>query len=129
MEAKEKVFSCKRCGRCCHGAATVSVSSEEIEKGAEYLGLTVKEYKLKYCLEKHKRIEMKIVDGHCIFYGEDGLCAIHPVKPFHCRQWPLHPSILADENAWQAIKSDCPGFSEEASYQDVCKLIRGENGY
>ena len=25
-------------------------------------------------------------NGQCVFYGEEGLCEIHPVKPFECRE-------------------------------------------
>lgn len=67
---------------------------------------------------------MKIEDGHCIFYGNDGLCMIHEVKPFHCRQWPLHPSILGDQGAWEAIKSDCPGFDPDMTYSEACDLVK-----
>jgi len=78
----------------------------------------------RYCVQKKGRVEMKVVDGHCIFYGEDGLCMIHDVKPFQCRRWPLHPGILGDESAWRAIKADCPGFSEDVEYEDVCRFVR-----
>ncbi len=79
--------------------------------------------KEKFLLTKGNRTEMKVIDGHCIFYGNDGLCKIHPVKPFHCRQWPLHPSILGDPNAYEAIKKDCPGFRDDASYEEICQLV------
>ncbi len=120
----ERVFTCKCCGHCCHGESTVSMTLEEQLRIADYLSMEAEEFVSKYCVRKGKRMEMKIVDGHCIFYGEDGLCRIHPVKPFHCRRWPLHPSILGDQAAWEAIKADCPGFSEEATYEEVCDLVR-----
>ncbi len=124
MKEKIAIFECKMCGHCCHGEATVSVSPKEQKKIAEFLNLSVEELKKRYLRPKGNITEMKIVDGHCIFYGKDGLCTIHPVKPIHCKRWPLHPSILGDENAWKAIKADCPGFSKDATYDEVKDLVR-----
>jgi len=86
--------------------------------------MTVDETFSKYLVKKGKRVEMKIVDGHCIFFNQDGLCSIHPVKPFHCRRWPLHPSILGDEGAWEAIKADCPGFDPGVTYEMICAFLK-----
>jgi len=121
----DEIFSCKCCGHCCHGTSTVSLSEEEQRRIASFLGLSLDDFLNKYCIIKDKRIEMKIVNRHCIFYNEEnGFCNIHPVKPDACRQWPLHPSILYDRGAWEAIRKDCPGFSKNVTYKDVCRLIR-----
>ncbi len=126
--AGKAVFTCKCCGHCCHGESTVSMSPDEQKRIAGYLSLSLGDFLDKFCVRKGRRVEMRVVDGHCIFYGDDGLCTIHPVKPFHCRRWPLHPSILNDSAAWEAIRRDCPGFSEQATYEQVCNLIRETNG-
>ena len=103
------------------------MSRSEQKAIASFLGLDPADFLHKFCIKKGNRIEMKIVDGHCIFYGNDGLCRIHGVKPFQCRRWPLHPSMLKDQKAWEAIKADCPGFDKDASYEDVCELVRRVN--
>ncbi|HHI98069.1 MAG TPA: YkgJ family cysteine cluster protein [Thermodesulfatator atlanticus] len=121
---KAKVFECKRCGFCCQGESTVSLSPEEQEQIASYLGLKLEEFLEKYTVKRGRRVEMKTVAGHCIFYQEkESLCLIHPVKPFHCKQWPLHPSILKDRESFEIIRRTCPGFSPEASWEDVKKLL------
>ncbi len=112
------------CGHCCHGSATVSVSIKEQKKIAQFLGIELEKLIAEYLLPKNGYTQMKIVDGHCIFYGEDGLCKIHPVKPFHCKRWPIHPSILHDEGAWLAIKADCPGFEKDVTYDEVKEFVR-----
>lgn len=91
---------------------------------AAFLGVDPATFQGRYCRRKGNRVEMRTVNGHCIFYGQDGLCMVHPVKPFHCRQWPLHQSILGDTAAWEAIRADCPGFDPEATYEAVCELVR-----
>ena len=121
---EETLFECKCCGHCCHGTATISVSAEEQQEIARFLGVDQDELTRQFLVKKGSRTEMKVVDGHCIFYGDDGLCRIHPVKPFHCKQWPLHPSILGDVNAFEAIKKDCPGFGKNASYEAICRLVK-----
>ncbi len=125
MYKLEDIFFCRRCGHCCHGSSTVSLSEVEQIRIASFLGLSKEEFLDKYCVIKDKRVEMKIVNNHCIFYNEDsGLCAIHPVKPDACRQWPLHPSILYDRGAWEAIRKDCPGFSNKVTYKEICRVIK-----
>ncbi len=123
-KGERQIFECQCCGHCCHGQATVSVSQKEQKAIAEYMGLDLKDLADTYLNVKEHCTEMKVINGHCIFYGEDGLCKIHPVKPFHCRRWPLHPSILNDESAWKAIRRDCPGFRQDAGYEDVCAFVK-----
>jgi hypothetical protein len=66
-------------------------------------------------------VQMKTVDGHCIFYREG--CTIHPGKPWRCGQWPLHPSILADKANFEAIRSSCPGIRGEVGYEEFCRIL------
>ena len=122
--AEEPIFECKRCGFCCQGESTVSLSPEEQERIASYLGLSLSDFLERYTVLRGKRVEMKTVNGHCIFYDEEeSLCKIHPVKPFHCRQWPLHPSILKDPESFEIIRRTCPGFSPKATWEDVKQLL------
>ncbi len=120
----EKLFECKRCGFCCQGESTVSLSPEEQERIAAFLGLSLAEFLSTYTVRRGKRVEMKTMNGHCIFYDEgESLCRIHPVKPFHCRQWPLHPSILRDAESFEIIRRTCPGFAPEATWEEIKKLL------
>ncbi|HIE32726.1 MAG TPA: YkgJ family cysteine cluster protein [Thermodesulfobacteriaceae bacterium] len=121
----KKIFECKRCGFCCQGESTVSLSPEEIERIAAYLGLSKDDFLKRYAVRKDKRIEMKTINGHCIFYDEkEGLCRVHPVKPDRCREWPLHPSILKDVENFEIIKNTCPGFEEGISWEEVKEYLK-----
>ncbi|WP_258539222.1 YkgJ family cysteine cluster protein [Dissulfurirhabdus thermomarina] len=122
------VFECCCCGHCCHGESTVSLTPGEQAAMARFLGMETGAFLAAYCVERPGRVEMRVVDGHCVFYGDDGLCRVHPVKPSHCRRWPLHPSILGDRGAWEAIRADCPGFDPDATYEEVCEQVRREAG-
>jgi len=124
----DELFRCQRCGHCCQGQSTVSLSPWEQERIADFLGLEREVFLRDWCVRNGNRVEMKTLEGHCIHYGEDGLCKIHPVKPAHCKRWPLHPSILADRAAWKAIRADCPGFPDDMTYEKACELVRRAGG-
>ena len=117
----EDIFKCKQCGHCCHGETTVSLDEEDVKRMVKYIGLPFEEVKEKYLRVTGNVIQMKIVDGHCIFY-RDG-CTVHQGKPWRCGQWPLHPSILTDEANLAAIRESCPGLAKDMPYDEFCKKL------
>ena len=91
-----KIFSCTRCGFCCHGETTVSLNRKDQIRMIKALGMREEDIRKRYWCSRGKNVQMKTVDGHCIFYDEG--CSVHSGRPHRCAQWPLHPSILDDEN-------------------------------
>ncbi len=67
-------------------------------------------------------VQMQTVDGHCVFYDQG--CKVHEGRPWRCAQWPLHPSILADENNYLTIADSCPGINKNISYQQFCEILQ-----
>jgi hypothetical protein len=118
---EKEIFNCKRCGHCCHGETTVSLDEQDVERMVTFLRLPLAEVTEKYFRVTGKVIQMKIVDGHCIFY-RDG-CMAHPGRPWRCRQWPLHPSILLDESNLSAIRDSCPGINKNLTFADFCRRL------
>lgn len=92
---------------------------------ADALGLSMEDAREKYWRVTGKVVQMKVVDGHCIFYDAalKG-CAVHEGRPERCREWPLHPSILADENNFLTITESCPGLNKEIGYAEFCLLLQ-----
>ncbi len=121
MSDEKEIFDCKQCGHCCHGETTVSLNQDDLNRLADYLGVDVETMKEKYLRVTGNVIQMKIVDGHCIFYKQG--CTIHPGKPWRCGQWPLHPSILTDPNNFSAIKASCPGLNATMEYDAFCERL------
>ncbi|MFO7760332.1 MAG: YkgJ family cysteine cluster protein [Thermodesulfobacteriota bacterium] len=119
---QEEIFECQRCGYCCHGAATVSLNDRDLQRMSDYLGLSLSELEERYLRKKGNFLEMKTVDGHCIFYRDNG-CTIHPARPWRCRQWPLHPSILMDKANFEAITYSCPGLNAGLGYEKFCEIL------
>jgi hypothetical protein len=68
-------------------------------------------------------VQMKVTDGHCIFF--DNGCTVHKGRPWRCAQWPLHPSILLDENNFHSIAESCPGIKVEVGYAEFCRVLKG----
>ncbi|MBU0482246.1 MAG: YkgJ family cysteine cluster protein [Proteobacteria bacterium] len=117
----DKIFNCRQCGHCCHGETTVSLDEEDVARMVAYLRLPFEEVSRKYLRNTNGVIQMKIVDGHCIFY-RDG-CTIHTGKPWRCTEWPLHPSILADEANYSAIRESCRGITRNMAYREFCEIL------
>ena len=115
------IFICQQCGYCCQGETTVSLDVNDQKRMIEYLDMTRHEVAEKYWRQTGNTIQMKIVDGHCIFY--DNGCTIHAGKPWRCTQWPLHPSILESRENFEIIKESCPGINRNISYEEFCRTF------
>jgi uncharacterized protein len=122
MKDIQKLFTCTRCGDCCHGNTTVSLDAHDLKNMSRALNLSEDETFRKYLRKEQNQIQMKVVGGHCIFYHKG--CKVHRGRPHLCAQWPLHPSILLDEANFMAIKSSCPGMSRDISYEEFCTELR-----
>lgn len=122
MDSVEQIFSCTRCGYCCHGETTVSLDAEDQKRMVKELTLDKDTVESKYWRVTKGVVQMKIVDGHCIFYN-DG-CTVHQGRPWRCAEWPLHPSILTDENNFHSIAESCPGIKKEVGYKEFCRILQ-----
>lgn len=118
---EQEIFNCEQCGYCCHGETTVSLDADDQKRLADHLGMPLAEVTEKYLRVTGNVVQMKIVDGHCIFYDKG--CTVHPGKPWRCGQWPLHPSILGDEANFSAIKASCPGINRDLDYGTFCRRL------
>jgi len=88
------------------------------------LGLPPEETRQKYWRVTGTVVQMQTWDGHCIFYDQKAGCTVHEGRPWRCRQWPLHPSMLADEDNYRTITESCPGFKKEISYQQFRQILQ-----
>ncbi len=123
VETKD-IFTCTRCGYCCHGETTVSLDAGDQQRMITALGLDPEVVAAKFWRITGNIVQMKVVDGHCIFYDPDKGCTVHAGRPWRCRQWPLHPSILEDESNFSAINDSCPGINKEIGYEEFCRRLR-----
>ena len=118
------IFQCQRCGSCCQGETTVSLDEQDQERMVAALGMSREEVRERYWRITGNVVQMQIVDGHCVFYSDTEGCTVHAGRPWRCGQWPLHPSILADEANFTAIRSSCPGITRDLGYAEFCVILR-----
>jgi uncharacterized protein len=118
------IFECARCGFCCHGETTVSLDEHDQERMMQVLGLSREEIQERFWRVTGSVVQMQTRDGHCIFFDPEIGCAVHEGRPWRCRQWPLHPSMLADETNYRTITESCPGLKKEPGYEHFCCIFK-----
>ena len=116
-----KIFQCTQCGFCCHGETTVSLDEEDQRRMVAALDESAHEVAAQYWRITGSIVQMKTVQGHCIFY-DDG-CTVYHGRPWRCKQWPLVPALLDDENNFLIIRESCPGINRELSYQEFREIM------
>ena len=124
IHLKAEIFACARCGFCCHGETTVSLDERDQERMIRALGLSRDEVARRYWRITGSMVQMQVRDGHCIFYDDRCGCTVHEGRPWRCRQWPLHPSMLDDENNYRTISESCPGIRTDIDYAEFCRILR-----
>lgn len=98
-------LECQRCTACCRWPGQVRLTNAEIARLAQFKGLGEHEFIQRYTRLTSDRRGLALQDkpdGSCIFL-EGGDCAVQPVKPQQCRDFP---------NLW-----NFPGFEK------VCRAI------
>jgi len=100
----------------------VSLDENDRKRMAAFFGLSEEETAEKYWKIQNTHIQMKTVDGHCIFY-KDG-CSVHTARPWRCAQWPLPPALFVDPVNLAIIRDSCPGVDRELSYEEFCRLLK-----
>ena len=125
--AQWKNFQCCRCGKCCTEMG-LPYDSQKIGEIARFLGLTVDKIIERYygrfnddrkswVSEPHKRTPcpflMTIADNK-------KACAIHPIRPKACRQFPL-------ESVVDAPWVDCPAKAALEKQQEKDEIQAQKN--
>ena len=107
-------FVCRRCGNCCRWPGCVKLRPGEFEAIAAFLGIAEEEFSARFTLLSRDRQDLVLAeraDGSCIFLesSPDGaaLCAVEPVKPRQCRDFPERWNFPD----W---RNECHGVFEES---------------
>jgi Fe-S-cluster containining protein len=127
-------FECAGCGRCCSGPESgyVWVDRRQIRAIADFLG-AAPERLHRECLRRvgpRTTVREKPGSLDCVFLkqvnGRKG-CAIYPVRPAQCRQWPFWAENLASPDAWNRAATKCPGMNRGRLYSaDQVEAIRAD---
>jgi len=107
--------ACESCeGACCRGeSGYIWCRYPEIEKMAEYLGMSLENFAkiyLKKVGHRYSLVEKRLAedDYACIFFDTDKKrCSIYPVRPLQCRTFPFWQQF---KNSEDEVRRECPGI-------------------
>lgn len=119
MSHEEVIFECRQCGDCCIGSGGNYVTEEDIRAIAEFLGISAGEMKERYCVEFCLGTVLAVSKENVCLFQKENICAIHPVKPRMCREWPFIPAVLREPSNWQLMADACPGINPKAPVERV----------
>jgi Fe-S-cluster containining protein len=106
-------FQCQPgCIRCCDTRGFVYLTEQDLERAAEYTGLTPAGFESQYVYRTKHLIRLRKPAGRQCHFLADGGCRIHPVKPTQCRLFPFWPELVADRTLWKDAGRRCPGIGQ-----------------
>ena len=108
-------LECQRCTACCRWPGQVRLSEAEITRLAAFKGLGENEFIQQFTRLRWDRGGLALKeqpDGACIFLDGEN-CAVQPVKPQQCREFPNLWNFPGFEKICHAI----PREVSEAEYQ------------
>jgi Fe-S-cluster containining protein len=116
-------LECQRCTACCRWPGQVRLTEAEITRLAAFKGMTEPEFIQSFTRLTHDRRGLALMDqpnGDCVFLT-DGNCAVQPVKPRQCRDFPNLWNFPGAEKSCQAI----PRRVSDQEYQRLLKEATG----
>lgn len=114
-------FSCQRCSACCrHDPGFVHLSENDLNRLCSWSSLAREDFISTYCrwvdrsdgYEYLCLLEKRNYD--CILW--DNGCIAYEYRPYQCSSYPFWPSLLIDEDWWEANAQDCPGVNQGRLY-------------
>lgn len=119
-------YECQRCTACCRWPGQVALDGSDIARMAVFKQITEHEFIQVYTRLRQDRRGLALTEqpnGECIFLdGND--CAVQPVKPQQCRDFPNLWNFPGFEQTCHAI----PRLVGEEEYQRLLAQATGRNG-
>ena len=105
------LLECQRCMACCRWPGQVVLSDEEIARLAAFKGMGEPEFIQQFTRLRADRRGLALKeqpDSACIFL-EGGSCAVQPVKPQQCKDFPSRwVNLLWGKVPLETIQKDYP---------------------
>jgi Fe-S-cluster containining protein len=104
-------FQCQPgCTACCEQKGFVNVNQADIERAAQFLSITPREFEKKYVYRTRHRMRLRVPRGKNCHFLHEGGCSIHPAKPTQCRTFPFWPELIQVWSEWRKASRYCPGI-------------------
>jgi Fe-S-cluster containining protein len=120
-------LECQRCTACCRWPGQVLLNDAEIARLAAFKGLSEHDFIQQFAKLRADRRGLALreqPDGACIFLeGEN--CAVQPVKPQKCREFPNLWNFPGFEKVCHAV----PREVSAAEYERRIELIRATGSH
>lgn len=117
-------YECQRCTACCRWPGQVRLSDEEISRLAAFKQMSEHDFIQRFTRLRHDRQGLSLMEkpnGECIFLDGDN-CAVQPVKPQQCKNFPNLWNFPGFEKTCHAI----PREVSESEYQRRIALIKAK---
>lgn len=117
-------YECQRCAACCRWPGQVRLTHAEITRLAAFKGLSEYDFIQQFTRLRADRTGLALQeqpDGACVFLA-DGRCAVQPVKPQQCRDFPNLWKFPGFDETCHAIPRDVSA----AEYERRLALIRAK---
>lgn len=117
-------FQCQRSGRCCTGGTGyIWVERDELHGLAQAAGYADEEFERRFVRtvqdprtgQQRLSLREQASDGGsgaaCALLEGQRHCSVYTARPRHCSSYPYWPSILEDEQGFEAARATCPGIA------------------
>lgn len=116
-------YECQRCAACCRWPGQVQITDDEIGRMAAFKAMREGAFIAQYTRLRADRRGLALAEkpnGECVFLeGID--CAVQPVKPRQCRDFPNLWNFPGFEKECRAI----PSLVGEAEYKELIRRATG----
>ena len=113
-------YQCQRCANCCRWPGFVKVDEREIAAIAQFVGVSENDFIQRFTRLRPQRNGLALLDkpnGEC-FFLDDGKCAIQPVKPQQCRDFPNKWNFPR----WREVCEAIPVYSKSENARETENL-------
>ncbi len=116
-------YECQRCTACCRWPGQVRLTEGEITRLAAFRGLGEHDFIQQFTRLRADRQGLALMDkpnGECVFL-EGGNCAVQPVKPQQCRDFP---------NLWNfpGFEQSCRALPRLVGMEEYRRLVAAATG-
>ena len=106
-------FQCQPgCTNCCEQQGFVYLTEADLERIAEYVGMTVREFEQRHVYRTKHLLRLRVPRHQQCHFLRDGGCSIHAVKPVQCRVFPFWPELVGNKRNWRKAGEWCPGIGK-----------------